>query len=257
MHSGPVSGAATRSSAVMASSGRDDLSTLMNVASAGDRAWENEQDQPLLPQVDHVMGLLEGYLLERAKDLEVQGVDASRICLDPGVGFGKSPEDNIVILRATQRLSDLGYPLMCAVSRKRFVGTVSGVADAAARDDATIGVSLAAAARGARVLRVHNVAGMAQALDGFWAASEAWTAHVSLLLSPVANNDRQVIKVVDAMPLTRVRATQAAGDKLRLEIETGLDRIPFQHALDAAIRGVATQISSPIFERCGTSSPRA
>jgi hypothetical protein len=198
-----------------------------------------------------VLGLLEGYLLDRAKDLEAQGVDASRICLDPGVGFGKSPEDNIVILRATQQLASLGYPLMCAVSRKRFVGTVSGVADAAARDDATIGISLAAVARGARVLRVHNVAGMAQALDGFWATSEAWTAHVSLLLSPVANNDRQVIKAVDAMPLTRVRATQAAGDKLRLEIETGLDRIPFQHALDASIRGVATQDGSPVFERRG------
>lgn len=250
VHSGPVSGAATRNSAVMASSGRDDLSTLMNGASAGDRAWEDEQDQPLLPQVDHVMELLEGYLLDRAKDLEARGVNASRICLDPGVGFGKSPEDNIVILRATQQLASLGYPLMCAVSRKRFVGTVSGVADAAARDDATIGISLAAVARGARVLRVHNVAGMAQALDGFWAASEAWTAHASLLLSPVANNnDRQVIETVDAMPLTRVRATQAAGDKLRLEVETGLDRIPFQHALDAAIRGVAIQAGSPVFER--------
>ena len=258
MHSGPVSGAATRSSAVMAGSGRDDLSTLMNVASAGDRAWENEQDQPLLPQVGHVMGLLEGYLLDRARDLEAQGVDASRICLDPGVGFGKSPEDNIVILRATQQLASLGYPLMCAVSRKRFVGTVSGVADAAARDDATIGVSLAAVARGARVLRVHNVAGMAQALDGFWAASEAWTARASLSLSPAANtNDRQVVEAVDAMPLTRVRGAHAAGDTLRLEVETGLDRIPFQRALDAAIRDIATQDGSPAFERCGASSPRA
>jgi hypothetical protein len=93
---------------------------------------------------------------------------------------------------------------------------------------------------------------MAQALDGFWAASEAWTARASLSLSPAANmNDRQVIETVDAMPLTRVRTTQTMGDKLRLEIETGLDRIPFQHALDAAIRGVATHAGSPVFERCG------
>ncbi len=258
MHSGPVSGTATRDSAVMASSGRDDLSALMNSASAGDHAWEDEQGRPLLPQADHVMGLLEGYLLDRARDLEARGVAASRICLDPGVGFGKSPEDNIVILRATQRLSDLGYPLMCAVSRKRFVGTVSGVAIAPARDDATIGISLAAVARGARVLRVHNVAGMTQALDGFWAASETWTARASLSLSPAANtNDRQVVEAVDAMPLTRVRGAHAAGDTLRLEVETGLDRIPFQRALDAAIRDIATQDGSPAFERCGASSPRA
>ena len=252
VHSGPVSGTATKSSAVMASAEKDDLSALMNSASAGDHAWEDEQGRPLLPQADHVMGLLEGYLLDRTRDLEAQGVDASRICLDPGVGFGKSPEDNIVILRATQRLSDLGYPLMCAVSRKRFVGTVSGVANAAARDDATIGISLAAVARGARVLRVHNVAGMAQSLDGFWAASETWTARVSLSLSPAANtNDCQVVEAVDTMPLTRVRGTHAAGDTLRLEGETSLDRIPFQRALDAAIRNIATQDGSPVFERRG------
>jgi dihydropteroate synthase len=241
MHSGPVSGTATRSSAVMAKAGRDDLSDLMSNASAGSRAWEDEKDQPLLPSAGHVMGLLEGYLLDRASDLESHGVEASRICLDPGVGFGKSPEDNIVILRATHRLANLGYPLMCAVSRKRFVGTVSGVADAVKRDDATIGISLAAVAAGARVLRVHDVPGMAQALDGFWAASEAWTSHVVLLLSPAADKDaHEVVKAVDAMPLTRVRTARETGDKLQLEVETALGRIPFQHALDAAIKGIAT-----------------
>jgi hypothetical protein len=130
---------------------------------------------------------------------------------------------------------------MCAVSRKRFVGTVSGVADAVKRDDATIGISLAAVAAGARVLRVHDVPGMAQALDGFWAASEAWTSHVVLLLSPAADKDaHEVVKAVDAMPLTRVRTARETGDKLQLEVETALGRIPFQHALDAAIKGIAT-----------------
>lgn len=241
MHSGPVSGNATRKSAVMAKAGRDELSDLMGSASAGDRTWEDEKDRPLLPQSDHVMGLLEGYLLDRAKNLESHGVDASRICLDPGVGFGKSPEDNIVILRATQRLSSMGYPLMCAVSRKRFVGTVSGVADASKRDEATIGISLAAVAAGARVLRVHDVPSMAQALDGFWAASDAWTSRIVLSLSPAAGKDaHEVVKAVDAMPLTRVRTSREAGNKLQLEVETGLDRIPFQRALDAATEGIAT-----------------
>lgn len=245
MHSGPVSGTATKSSAVMASAEKDDLSALMNGASAGNRAWEASGDKPLLPDSSHVMSLLEGYLLDRARDLEARGVSASRICLDPGVGFGKSPEDSIVILRATKDLASLGYPLMCAVSRKRFVGTVSGVASAPARDDATIGISLAAAARGARVLRVHNVPGMTQALDGFWAASEPWTSRVTLLLSPAAEKDvQQAIEAVDAMPLTRVRGSNASlpGGQLQLEVETALDRIPFQHELDSALGAAATKV---------------
>jgi len=241
MHSGPVSGTATKSSAVMASAEKDDLSALMNGASAGNRAWETGGDKPLLPDSSHVMSLLEDYLLNRARDLEARGVSASRICLDPGVGFGKSPEDNIVILRATQDLARLGYPLMCAVSRKRFVGTVSGVASAPARDDATIGISLAAVARGARVLRVHNVPGMTQALDGFWTASEPWTSRVTLLLSPAAEKDaQQAIAAIDSVPLTRVRATSTNATRIQVTLETALDRIPLRHAIEAALEGIAT-----------------
>lgn len=248
MHSGPVSGAATRGSAVMATAGRDDLSVLMGGASAGDRSWEGEKNRPLLPQSAHVMQLLEGYLLDRARDLEAHGVAPSRICLDPGVGFGKSPEDNIVILRATQELASLGYPLMCAVSRKRFVGTVSGVANAASRDDATIGVTLAAVARGARVLRVHNVTGMAQALDGFWVSAEPWSCTATVTLFPDNGvNGEQVTAAIDAMPLSRVRVSREVEKKLQVEVETSLGRIPFQHALEAAIKGIAKQASSPSF----------
>ncbi len=253
MHSGPVSGAATGSSAVMASADKDDLSALMGGASAGDRSWEAEKGSPLLPDSAHVMKLLGGYLLDRAHDLEAHGVAASRICLDPGVGFGKSPEDNIVILRATSELASLGYPLMCAVSRKRFVGTVSGVVAAADRDDATIGISLAAVARGARILRVHDVAGMAQALDGFWAASEPWSSTVTLPLSLAASASRQqVIAAIDGMPLSRVRQVEGGGGALRVTVETGLDSVPFQRAVDAAVDGLA-MLASPA--SCTRDSP--
>ncbi len=232
----------------MATAGSDDLSVLMGGASAGDCSWEGEKNRPLLPQSAHVMQLLKGYLLDRARDLEAHGVASSRICLDPGVGFGKSPEDNIVILRATQELASLGYPLMCAVSRKRFVGTVSGVANAASRDDATIGVTLAAVARGARVLRVHNVTGMAQALDGFWVSAEPWSCTATITLFPDNGvNGEQVTAAIDAMPLSRVRVSREVEKKLQVEVETSLGRIPFQHALEAAIKGIAKQASSPSF----------
>lgn len=139
------------------------------------------------------MSLLDGYLLDRAHDLEARGVDASRICLDPGVGFGKSTEDNIVVLRATERLANLGYPLMCAVSRKPQRATTR-----------PWGISLAAATCGARVPRVHDVPGMTQALDSFWASSEPWSCTVTVTLFPAREvTDEQVTAVVDAMPLSR------------------------------------------------------
>ncbi|MGI6230837.1 MAG: dihydropteroate synthase [Tractidigestivibacter sp.] len=250
MHSGPVSGSATASSAVMAKAGTDDLSSLMSNASAGDLGWERKGDQALLPDHEGVMGLLEGYLLDRARDLEAAGVDPSRICLDPGVGFGKSPEDNIVILRETARLADLGYPLMCAVSRKRFVGTVSGVAKAAERDAATIGITLAAVAQGARVLRVHDVAGMAQALDGFWIASDSWTSKFSVTVAPndgKPDAEESVASALDKMPLTRVVSPAEAAGKsgsVSLRVVTALDKVPFSRALGTALDGCGATLES-------------
>ena len=78
-----------------------------------------------------------------------------RICIDPGPGFDKFADEDVVIQRATRSMVSMGYPLLCAVSRKRFVGAVSGVADANARDAATQGVCIAAIENGARILRVH------------------------------------------------------------------------------------------------------
>lgn len=251
MHSGPVSGKATNASAVHAKSGADDLSKLMSAASAGDRSWEYSSERPLFPNANHVMGLLENYLLDRTRDLEARGVDSQRICLDPGVGFGKSPEDNIVILRNTARLANLGYPLMCAVSRKRFVGTVGGEAIASERDYATAGISLAAVAGGARVLRVHNVRGMVQALDGFWAATSPSSSMVQVTVSCAGGSSLDAaIAAVDAMPLTRVRSREgvtkpsgSAGASVRLTIETALDRVPLRRELQLAMGSTGANFS--------------
>lgn len=238
MHSGPVSGTATRDSAIHAEGGKDDLSKLMSTSSAGDRAWEKDAVHPLLPDAGQVLDLLEGYLLEQAHLLEAHGVSSERICLDPGVGFGKSPEDNIQILRNTSHTAELGYPLMCAVSRKRFVGTVSGVDDAALRDKATIGITLSAAAQGARVLRVHDVKGTAEALDGFWAASSSWTMLVDVSIDLKSADLSSVTAAIDSMPLTRLQSVQGAADPegyVHAAATTALGMVPFRHALDAAL----------------------
>lgn len=69
-------------------------------------------------------------------------------------------------------MASLGYPLMCAVSRKRFVGAISGVTEAAERDAATFGVCLGAIQAGANIVRVHDAAGFAQFLNGYWAVAK-------------------------------------------------------------------------------------
>ncbi len=86
------------------------------------------------------------------------------VVLDPGLGFGKSADDNAALVRGLGALGALGHPVMAAASRKRFVGALSGVEQPAARDEASVIVHLAAVANGATVLRVHDVARHRQAL---------------------------------------------------------------------------------------------
>lgn len=107
---------------------------------------------------------VEEYLLRQAEALRVAGVAPEAICIDPGPGFGTTPDEDLAVQRATARLARLGYPLLCAPSRKRFVGAVAGANPAGARDAATAGVVCAAAMGGARIVRVHDVRTCAQAL---------------------------------------------------------------------------------------------
>ena len=126
-----------------------------------------------LPEEAPIMRQIMGFLGDRARDLVRAGVSRERICIDPGAGFGKYADEDVVIQRATAKLSSMGYPLMCAVSRKRLIGAVSGVYNPADRDDATIGVCLSAINSGARILRVHDVEGVAQAVNSYWAVSQS------------------------------------------------------------------------------------
>ena len=97
------------------------------------------------------------------------GVRDEAVVLDPGIGFAKRSEYSLALLAALPRLARLGFPLLVGVSRKRFVGELSGVAEPAARLHGTVGANVAALARGARLFRVHDARAHREALDVAWA----------------------------------------------------------------------------------------
>ena len=118
------------------------------------------------PQYRDVVQDIHDYLRQRRDHLVQQGLNASRICLDPGIGFGKTHEHNLTLLAHCGRYHSLGCPLMMGHSRKGFIARELGdkQADRAA---ATIGISLALARQGIQILRVHEVLPIKQALHLF------------------------------------------------------------------------------------------
>jgi dihydropteroate synthase len=92
------------------------------------------------------------------------GTRPENICLDPGIGFAKRGAQNVALLRETARLAALGHPLLIGLSRKHFLGEISGEASAAKRDPESLAAAIYAATQGAHILRVHDVAGTVKAL---------------------------------------------------------------------------------------------
>lgn len=90
------------------------------------------------------------------------GIDASRICLDPGIGFGKTYEDNLELIRRMNELKIPEIPLLAGASRKRVIGTATGVEQADKRLMGTIAAHCACMAGGADIIRVHDVAQSAE-----------------------------------------------------------------------------------------------
>ncbi|QDV65845.1 dihydropteroate synthase [Crateriforma conspicua] len=121
------------------------------------------------PTYDDVVAEIAEYLTERRQDTVAAGIDESRICLDPGIGFGKTHEHNLQLLKATDRFVALGSPVMIGHSRKGFIGKLIGDKQAD-RTAGTLGVSLAVAAAGAHVIRVHDVKNTRDALTLFEAS---------------------------------------------------------------------------------------
>jgi dihydropteroate synthase len=100
---------------------------------------------------------------------EAAGVARERIVVDPGVGFAKRGEHSLAVLGGLPALAALGHPVLVGVSRKRFIGEITGVSEAAERVNGTTGANVAALALGARLFRVHDVRPARQALDVAWA----------------------------------------------------------------------------------------
>jgi dihydropteroate synthase len=115
------------------------------------------------PEYADVLQEVLDYLRGRRDALMAAGVEQGRIALDPGIGFGKTTEHNLTLLRNAWRFHELGCPVLVGHSRKRFIGEVLGDLQAD-RTAGTIGVAVSLARQGIQVLRVHDVAVVRQGL---------------------------------------------------------------------------------------------
>lgn len=115
------------------------------------------------PAYEDVVAEIKAFLSGRIEAAVAAGIAEERIWLDPGIGFGKTAEHNLELLRRLAELRELGRPLVVGTSRKSFIGRVDG-SDAGERLGGTIASSVLAAAEGAAVLRVHDVAEVGQAM---------------------------------------------------------------------------------------------
>jgi dihydropteroate synthase len=122
------------------------------------------------PKYKDVVAEVHGYLENRCNALVAAGVAVERVCIDPGIGFGKTFEHNLALLENCHSLHALGCPLLVGPSRKSFLGRLLGD-DLADRTQATVGVALGLAAQGVQVLRVHDVRPIREALLAFEASS--------------------------------------------------------------------------------------
>ena len=110
------------------------------------------------------------FLQDRVAACETAGIDRARMAIDPGFGFGKTLAHNLALLAHLDRLTEIGVPVLAGLSRKSMLGTLTG-RNVDEREFAGVAAHLMALARGAKILRVHNVAAMRDAL-AIWNAVE-------------------------------------------------------------------------------------
>lgn len=125
------------------------------------------------PRYDDVVAEVADHLGARIEVLVAAGLDEDRIVVDPGIGFGKRLEDNLALLARLDRLVALGRPVLVGVSRKRFLGAITGVEEPADRLAGSLAAAAVAVANGARIVRAHDVAATVQAVQVAWAIASA------------------------------------------------------------------------------------
>jgi dihydropteroate synthase len=125
------------------------------------------------PRYDDVVREVRDFLAYRAEHAVVAGVEEESIILDPGIGFGKTLEHNLALLRHLDSLVELGFPVLIGASRKTFIGRITGVEEAKDRLFGTVAANVIACSRGATFFRVHDVRANREALAVAWAVLNA------------------------------------------------------------------------------------
>jgi len=126
------------------------------------------------PRYDDVVSEVKAFLEERMAFAIASGIEERRIILDPGIGFGKTLDHNLELLRRLDELVAIGRPILIGTSRKSFLGRITGRENPADRLAGTIATCVIAYERGARVFRVHEVAPVADALKVTAATVAPW-----------------------------------------------------------------------------------
>lgn len=128
------------------------------------------QSMQQAPCYANVVEDVKQFLQDRVQACEAMGIARERLVIDPGFGFGKTLAHNLALLRHVNELAEWGVPVLVGLSRKAMLGALTG-RDVNAREFASVAAHLAAIARGARLVRVHNVSAMRDAL-AVWNAVE-------------------------------------------------------------------------------------
>jgi dihydropteroate synthase len=115
------------------------------------------------PRYDDVVGEVRAYLAGRLRACRAAGIDDARLCVDPGIGFGKRPEHNLALLAALDRLADPAIPVLVGVSRKSLVGIITG-RPAGERLAGSVAFAALAVMQGAAIVRAHDVAATVDAV---------------------------------------------------------------------------------------------
>jgi dihydropteroate synthase len=116
------------------------------------------------PRYDDVVAEVRGFLTNRLEMAVAAGIGRDRLCVDPGIGFGKNLEHNLALLRAIGSFRELGVPVLAGASRKRFIGELSGTDDPAGRLDGSVAAAVWCTSQGVEMVRVHDVGPTVRAL---------------------------------------------------------------------------------------------